>query len=124
MDSLISSSGSLKSSGTTNRPSQLPAFGTPVTGRTWPRRTLSELRDGNEPCDRPVVFGDRHAFTGGETMNKFREVGLCLLEGDCRHPEVSYGSVVVSNILPDSEPVATNAAVPLASHAVAASIRW
>jgi len=32
MYSLISSSGSLKSSGTRNRPSQLPAFGTPVIG--------------------------------------------------------------------------------------------
>ena len=32
MDSLISSSGSLKSSGTTSRPSSCPALGTPVTG--------------------------------------------------------------------------------------------
>jgi len=48
MYSRISSSGSLKSSGTTNSPSQFPAFGTPVTGanqgRTVPRNSRPSAR--------------------------------------------------------------------------------
>jgi hypothetical protein len=46
---------------------------------------------GNEPGDRPVVFGDRHTLAEGVTVNEFRQVGLCFLKGDRGHPEVSEG---------------------------------
>ena len=85
MDSLISSSGPLKSSGTTSRPSSCPASSTP------PGWALPDDRRGNEPGDRPVDLGDGHALAGDETVNEFRRVGLCFLKEDRGHPAVSEG---------------------------------
>ena len=88
MYSRISSSPSLKSSGTTNNPSQFPAFGTPVTGgRVCPERRGRS----DEPGHWPIILGDCHILARGETVNEFRQVGLCFLKGDRRHPEVSEG---------------------------------
>jgi|GEM_PF-3655001 len=71
MDSLISSSGSLKSSGTTSRPSSCPALGTPVTGGPilfGPKDALCRSYTKGSPC---VSGGWRDQQFNQRTQQRF-----------------------------------------------------
>ena len=65
-----------------------PAFGTPVTGGRG--RAGGSASCGTVSAERSAGYSRRSSrLHRGETMNKFRQVGLSLLESDCSHPEVS-----------------------------------
>jgi len=55
----------------------MSCLGHPGHRRTGPGRALPDDGHGNEPSHWPVVLGDGHALARGETVDEFRQVGLC-----------------------------------------------
>ena len=76
MYSLIPSSGSLKSSGTTSRPAYSPAFGMPATGGLRARRLAGKNERNDELRYGLVILRDNDPFAHGQSMDQVGQRGL------------------------------------------------
>src|SRR5262249_4920700 len=70
--------------------------------RSRPGRTSRSDNRHVETRDGPIVLGDRHTLSRGETMDQFRERVLRFLKRNRRHPRFSESSMVVIDMLPDN----------------------